>query len=167
MKERAGQLQREQTTPLMVSVTWLQCKNMLWHIERMVKWAKDLAARGGKKAVDPSMGSPKMEIRKFANSYSQLLEVILELTRMEEKVLFPIFDMADRKLLEAAERRATKITTMQAMHVARPHRCVWLRTSFAGVPGASDPTRGYGSDNRRWCRCFLVFSRRRLGPLPP
>lgn len=86
----------EETTPLMVTVTRLQHKSMLWHVERMVRWAEDLAARGGKKAVDPSMGSPRMEIRKFANSYSQLLEVMLEHAQMEERVLFPIFDMADR-----------------------------------------------------------------------
>lgn len=86
----------DETMPLMVRVTKLQHKSMLWHVERVVRWAEDLATRGGKKAVDPTMGSPMMEMKKFARNYSQLLEVMLEHAQMEERVLFPIFDMADR-----------------------------------------------------------------------
>ncbi|RDX92027.1 Caffeoyl-CoA O-methyltransferase, partial [Mucuna pruriens] len=51
---------------------------MLWHVERMVRWAEDLITHGGKKVVDPSMGSPVMEIKKFTRSYSQSLEVMME-----------------------------------------------------------------------------------------
>jgi iron-sulfur cluster repair protein YtfE (RIC family) len=65
-------------------------------VERLVRWADDLATRGGKKAVDPKMGSWKMEVRKFGRSYSQLLDVMMEHAQMEERVLFPIFDRADR-----------------------------------------------------------------------
>jgi hypothetical protein len=65
-------------------------------VERLVRWAEDLATRGGKKAVDPKMGSWKMEVRKFGRSYSQLLDVMMEHAQMEERVLFPIFDRADR-----------------------------------------------------------------------
>ncbi|KAJ1436260.1 hemeerythrin-like [Sesbania bispinosa] len=93
----------EETTPLMVRVTRLQHKSMLWHIERVLRWAEDLATRGGKKAVDPSVGSPRMEIRKFARSYSELLEVMMEHAQMEETVLFPLFDRADRGLSKAAK----------------------------------------------------------------
>lgn len=90
-------VERDETVSfLMVRVTRLQHGSVTWHLERMVRWAEDLATRGGRKAVDPSMGSPKMEVKKFAKSYSQLLEVMLEHAQMEERVLFPIFDLADR-----------------------------------------------------------------------
>lgn len=94
--DRRGEEKEEETTPLLVRVTRLQHKSMLWHVERMVRWADDLVKRGGKKAVDPSIGTPRMEIGKFSKSYSQLLEAMLEHAQMEERVLFPIFDMADR-----------------------------------------------------------------------
>lgn len=89
--------------PVMVTLTRLQHKSMLWHVERVLRWAEDLVKRGGKKAVDPSVGSPKMEIRKFARSYSELLEVMMEHARMEETLLFPFFDRADRGLSKAAK----------------------------------------------------------------
>jgi len=88
------------TTSLMVRVTRLQHKSVTWHLERLVRWAEDLATRGGRKAVDPKMGSWKMEVRKFARSYTQLLEVMMEHAQMEERVLFPIFDRADRGTLQ-------------------------------------------------------------------
>lgn len=84
------------TTSLVVWVTRLQHKSMTWHVERMVRWAEDLVTRGGRKAVDPKMGNWRMETMKFGRSYSQLLEVMIEHAQMEEKVLFPIFDRADR-----------------------------------------------------------------------
>ncbi|XP_027366761.1 uncharacterized protein LOC113873019 [Abrus precatorius] len=93
----------EETTPVLAMLTRVQHKSVLWHVERMVKWAEDLTTRGGKKAVDPSMGSPRMEVRKFARSYSELLEVMMEHAQMEETVLFPIFDKADRGLSKAAK----------------------------------------------------------------
>ncbi|KAK7343372.1 hypothetical protein VNO77_12053 [Canavalia gladiata] len=93
----------EETTPLLASVTRLQHKSVLWHVEKMVKWAEDLWTRGGKKAVDPSVGTPRMEIRKFARSYSELHEMMMEHAQMEETVLFPIFDKADRGLSKAAK----------------------------------------------------------------
>lgn len=45
---------------------------------------------------DPSMGSPRMEVKKFAKSYSQLQQVLLEHAQMEEKVVFQILESADR-----------------------------------------------------------------------
>lgn len=91
-----GEEEEGGTAPVMVTVTRLQHKSMLWHVERVLRWAEDLAARGGKKAVDPSVGTPKMEVRKFARSYSELLEVMMEHAQMEETLLFPLFDSADR-----------------------------------------------------------------------
>ncbi|KAJ1435938.1 hemeerythrin-like [Sesbania bispinosa] len=93
----------EETTSLVVRVTRLQHKSMTWHVERIVRWAEDLATRGGRKAIDPKVGSWRMEVKKFGRSYSQLLEVMLEHAQMEETVLFPIFDSADRGLSKAAK----------------------------------------------------------------
>lgn len=89
-------VREDEKMSLMVRVTRLQHKSVTWHVERMVRWAEDLATRGGRKAVDPKMGSWKMEMGKFGRSYSQLLEVMMEHAQMEERILFPIFDTADR-----------------------------------------------------------------------
>lgn len=84
------------TTPLPVRATVLQHKSMAWHVGRLVRWAEDMGSKGGKrKAVDPAVGTPRMEVRKFGRSYSQLLEMMLEHAQMEERVLFPILDVDD------------------------------------------------------------------------
>ncbi|KAI4352902.1 hypothetical protein L6164_007109 [Bauhinia variegata] len=125
----------KETTPLMVSVTQLHHKSMLWHVERLLRWAEDMAARGGKKAVAPSVGTPRMEIRKFARSYSQLLEVMLEHAQMEERVLFPIFDMADRGLSKAAkEEHARDLPMMNG--IKEDIKCIGVLDS--GNPGYRD-----------------------------
>ncbi|KAK7279043.1 hypothetical protein RJT34_24086 [Clitoria ternatea] len=98
--ERGGE---EGTTSLVVRVTRLQHKSMTWHLERIVRWAEDMATRGGRRAIDPKVGTWKMEVRKFGRSYSELLEVMMEHAQMEERVLFPIFDRADRGLSKAAK----------------------------------------------------------------
>lgn len=85
----------EETTSCLVKLTCLQHKSVTWHVERMLRWADDLATRGGRRTVDPALGSPKMELKKFGNSYSLLLELMFEHAQMEERVLFPIFDKAD------------------------------------------------------------------------
>lgn len=83
----------------------LQHKSMVWHVDRMVRWSEDLASRGGKKkgngivGVDPTVGTPRMEVRKFGRSYSHLLEMMLEHAQMEEKILFPILDVDDPGML--------------------------------------------------------------------
>ncbi|ESW14856.1 hypothetical protein PHAVU_007G023000 [Phaseolus vulgaris] len=100
---RGGNGREVETAPLLASLTRVQHTSMLWHVERMVRWAEDLTTRGGRKTVDPSMGTPRMEIRKFARSYSELLEIMMEHAQMEETVLFPIFDHADRGLAKAAK----------------------------------------------------------------
>ncbi|TKY53586.1 hemerythrin/HHE cation-binding motif [Spatholobus suberectus] len=93
----------EETASLVVRVTRLQHESMTWHLERIVRWVEDLATRGGLRAVDLKVGTWKMEVVKFGRSYSQLLEVMLEHAQMEERVLFPIFDSADRGLSKAAK----------------------------------------------------------------
>lgn len=84
------------TTPLMVWLLTLQHRSMIWHLERMERWAEDLASRGGKSRGDPVMGSPRMEMKKFGRGYSQLMDMLLEHARMEERVVFPILEKADR-----------------------------------------------------------------------
>ncbi|KAL5194691.1 hypothetical protein HKD37_20G056715 [Glycine soja] len=99
----SGSGRDDETTPLLASLTRVHHTSMLWHVERMVKWAEDLTTRGGKKIVDPSVGTPRMEIRKFGRSYSELLELMMEHAQMEETILFPLFDKADRGLAKAAK----------------------------------------------------------------
>lgn len=88
----------EGAKPWVVTLTALQHHSMTWHVERMVRWSEDLSARGGKRrsvGIDPSVGTPRMEVKKFGRSYSQLLEMMLEHAQMEERVLFPILNSAD------------------------------------------------------------------------
>ncbi|EOA24305.1 hypothetical protein CARUB_v10017546mg [Capsella rubella] len=92
----------DEATPLIVRAVWLQHRSMLWHIERMLRWSEDLAARGGKRAVDPSVGTPKMEIRKFAKSYTHLQELMVEHAQMEERILFPVLESVDRGMCKSA-----------------------------------------------------------------
>lgn len=96
------------TTPLMVWLLTLQHRSMTWHLERMARWAEDLALRGGKSRGDPVMGSPRMEMKKFGRSYSQLMDMLLEHARMEERVVFPILEKADRGLCKAAQEEHAK-----------------------------------------------------------
>ncbi|XP_057981381.1 uncharacterized protein LOC131166814 [Malania oleifera] len=93
----------DEKTPLAVRVARLQHRSMTWHVERLVRWAEDLAARGGgAAAVDPAVGSLRMEVKKFGRSYGQLLEVMLEHAQMEERVVFPLLESADPGLCKAA-----------------------------------------------------------------
>ncbi|CAH2064159.1 unnamed protein product [Thlaspi arvense] len=92
----------DEATPLIVRTIWLQHRSMVWHMERMLRWSEDLAARGGRRAVDPSVGTPKMEIRKFAKSYTQLQELMVEHAQMEERILFPVLESVDRGMCKSA-----------------------------------------------------------------
>ncbi|XP_010536308.1 PREDICTED: uncharacterized protein LOC104811342 [Tarenaya hassleriana] len=92
----------DDSTPLIARVTWLQHKSMVWHVERMARWAEDLAARGGRKAADPSAGTPRMEMRKFGKNYSQLQELMLEHAQMEERIIFPVLEAVDRGVCKSA-----------------------------------------------------------------
>ncbi|KAL7107951.1 hypothetical protein ACP275_06G086000 [Erythranthe tilingii] len=104
------------TTPLVVWVVVLQHRSMNWHLERMVKWAEDMVARGGNARGDPSMGSPRMEVKKFGKSYSQLQQVMLEHAQMEEKILFQILESADRGLCKTAnEEHARELPMMNGI----------------------------------------------------
>ncbi|KAJ9159753.1 hypothetical protein P3X46_025232 [Hevea brasiliensis] len=105
-----------ETTPWVVRAVLLQHRSMRWHLERMVRWGDDLVTRGGRRNGDPAMGTPRMEIRKFSKSYSQLLEFMLEHAQMEERVVFPILEMADRGLCRAAnEEHARDLPIMNGI----------------------------------------------------
>ncbi|KAL4312791.1 hypothetical protein GQ457_01G045100 [Hibiscus cannabinus] len=102
--------------PLVVKVTRLQHWSITWHMERMVRWAEDLRTRGKRKTVDPAVGSPRMELRKFGKNYSELLEVMLEHAQMEERVLFPLLRMADPGVCKAAnEEHARDLPVMNGI----------------------------------------------------
>ncbi|XVF41285.1 hypothetical protein PTKIN_Ptkin01aG0268200 [Pterospermum kingtungense] len=104
------------TTPLVVKVTLLQHRSITWHLGRMVRWAEDLSTRGGRRTVDPAVGSPRMELRKLGKNYSQLLEVMLEHAQMEERVVFPVLERADRGLCKAAnEEHARDLPVMNGI----------------------------------------------------
>ncbi|XWS08129.1 hypothetical protein CRYUN_Cryun41cG0053200 [Craigia yunnanensis] len=104
------------TAPLVVKVTWLQHLSITWHLERMVRWAEDLSTRGGRRTVDQAMGSPRMELRKLGKNYSQLLEVMLEHAQMEERIIFPVLERADRGLCKAAnEEHARDLPVMNGI----------------------------------------------------
>ncbi|KAL3353370.1 hypothetical protein AABB24_018215 [Solanum stoloniferum] len=106
----------DETTPYVVWLVILQHRSMMWHLERMGRWAEDLAARGGKARGDPAMGTPRMEVRKFARGYSQLLELMLEHAQMEERVVFQILEKADRGLSKAAnEEHARDLPMMNGI----------------------------------------------------
>ncbi|XP_077234456.1 hemerythrin HHE cation-binding domain protein [Tasmannia lanceolata] len=116
---RVGSVRRE---PAIVAAARLQHKSMTWHLDRMMRGAAELAlkqTRGVRIAVDPSMGSPRMEVRKFGRSYSQLLEVLLEHAQMEERIIFPILEKADRGLCKAAnEEHARDLPIMNGIKEA-------------------------------------------------
>ncbi|KAI5578244.1 hypothetical protein BDE02_08G015900 [Populus trichocarpa] len=91
-----------ETAALVVKMAALQHRSVMWHLERMVRWSEDLVTRGGRRNGDPAMGSERMEVKKFQKSYSQLLEVMVEHAQMEERVVFPLLETAERGLCKAA-----------------------------------------------------------------
>lgn len=106
----------DEVSPRVVRMMRMQHGSLRWHLARMVRWAEDLAKRKGKKAGDPTVGSPKMEFKKFASTYSQLLELLLEHAQMEERVVFPGLEKDDRGLCKAAnEEHARDLPIMNGI----------------------------------------------------
>ncbi|KAK1396583.1 Hemerythrin/HHE cation-binding motif [Heracleum sosnowskyi] len=85
-----------------VEVVALQHRSVTWHVERVVTWAEDLVTRKGIGRGDRKVGTTRMEVKKFGKRYGELLEVMLEHARMEERVVFPVLEKADRGLPKAA-----------------------------------------------------------------
>ncbi|XP_051119921.1 uncharacterized protein LOC127243801 [Andrographis paniculata] len=128
-----------ENTPTVVWVAQLQHRSITFHLERMVRWAEDIAARGGNARGDPSMGSPRMEVKKFAKEYSQLLQVMLEHAQMEERVLFPILESADPGLCkDANEEHARHLPMMNGIKE---------EIKVIGVMNSGSPDYQEGLDN--------------------
>jgi hypothetical protein len=92
-----GVLSRESPPPL-VAFTLLQHESILGHFERLVL-ALDgvlVAMKEPSKAVDPVKGSLPMQLKRLSTSYTHLLELMLEHAQMEERVIFPSLEKADR-----------------------------------------------------------------------
>ena len=79
-----------------VEVVVLQHRSVRWHVEKVVTWAEDLVKRKGIARGDSKVGSTRMEVDKFGKRYGELMEVMLEHARMEERVVFPVLEKADR-----------------------------------------------------------------------
>ncbi|XP_074366360.1 uncharacterized protein LOC141707218 [Apium graveolens] len=88
--------------PEIVEVVVLQHKSVTRHLERVVTWAEDLVKRKGIGRGDKKVGTTRMEVKKFGKRYGELLELMLEHARMEERVVFPVLEKADRGLPKAA-----------------------------------------------------------------
>lgn len=88
--------------PEIVDAVVLQHKSVTWHVDRVVTWAEDLVKRRGIGRGDRKVGTTRMEVKKFGKRYGELLEVMLEHARMEERVVFPVLEKADRGLPKAA-----------------------------------------------------------------
>ncbi|XP_058107356.1 uncharacterized protein LOC131250944 isoform X2 [Magnolia sinica] len=116
---RVGEWVRAPIPAIVVTAT-LQHRSMAWHLDRLVMWVEDLAdrkrTRGDGRAVDPTMGSPRMEVKKLGRIYSQLLELMLEHAQMEERIVFPVLERADRGICRAAnEEHARDLPIMNGI----------------------------------------------------
>ncbi|MCO5602943.1 hypothetical protein L7F22_057084 [Adiantum nelumboides] len=92
--------------PPLVSMTLLQHYSILEHFEKIVFTLDELilAAKQPPKTVDPVKGSLAMQIKKLSASYSLLLQFMLEHAQMEERVIFPALEKADRGLTKTANQ---------------------------------------------------------------
>ncbi|XP_078441444.1 hemerythrin HHE cation-binding domain protein isoform X2 [Wolffia australiana] len=81
----------------------LQHRSMERHLERMVKWGEEMV-NGGVNC----RGSPKLEMKRFGRGYGQLMEMMMEHARMEERVVFPAMDRVDPELCRSANEEHAK-----------------------------------------------------------
>lgn len=104
--------------PPLVSMTLLQHYSILGHLQNLVHTIDELilAAKQPSKAVDPIKGSVPMQIKKLAASYTLLLQFMLEHAQMEERVIFPALEKADRGLTKSAnESHARDLPVMNGI----------------------------------------------------
>eukprot|EP00250_Pteridium_aquilinum_P014693 c22142_g1_i1 orf=488-1969(+) len=92
--------------PPLVSMTLLQHQSILRHFEKIVLTIDELilGAKQPSRAVDPVKGSLAMQIKKLSASYSLLLQFMLEHAQMEERIIFPALEKADRGLTKSANQ---------------------------------------------------------------
>ncbi|MQL73024.1 hypothetical protein Taro_005379 [Colocasia esculenta] len=88
--------------PGMALAAALQHRSMERHLERIARWAEGLAAEevGGVEGKDRRRC--RAETRRLRRSYAQLAEMMLEHAQMEERLVFPALESADRGWCRAA-----------------------------------------------------------------
>lgn len=96
----------QRAPPPLVLMTLLQHQSILYHLEKLVHSTDEMiaAAKQPPKVVDPVKGSLAMQIKKLSVSYSLLLQFMLEHAQMEERVIFPALEKADRGLTKSANQ---------------------------------------------------------------
>jgi len=94
----------ERAPPSLVTLTVLQHKSILCHMEKVVRFADELAVskKEGFKVIDPAKGSIAMQIKRLSKSYAQLVDLMQEHAQMEERIIFPALESADRGITQLA-----------------------------------------------------------------
>ena len=88
----------ERAPPSLVTLTVLQHKSILCHMEKIVRSADELAVskKEGFKVIDPAKGSISIEIKIFSKNYAQLVDLMQEHAQMEERIVFSALERAER-----------------------------------------------------------------------
>eukprot|EP01018_Ginkgo_biloba_P013042 Gb_21487 [translate_table: standard] len=108
----------ERAPPPLLAMTILQHKSILCHMEKLVHCADELAVakQQGFKAIDPTKGSIGMQIKKLLKSYAQLVDLMQEHAQMEERIIFPALEKADRGITKIAnEEHARDLPVMNGI----------------------------------------------------
>lgn len=94
----------ERAAPSLVTLTILQHKSILCHMEKIVRSADELAVskKEGFKVIDPAKGSISMQIKRLSKNYAQLVDLMQEHAQMEERIVFPALERAERGITEVA-----------------------------------------------------------------
>ncbi|KAL9267522.1 hypothetical protein AKJ16_DCAP21505 [Drosera capensis] len=117
--------------PMVVRMGRLQHRSMRRHVERVVEWGAEVAARGGK-MVGKVEATPRVEVRRFAKRYGMLLDVLLEHAQMEERVVFPVIQGSDPGVcMSANEEHGRDLPIMNGIKEA-------IKSIVAIDPGTPD-----------------------------
>lgn len=94
----------ERAPPSLVTLTALQHKSILSHMEKLVRFADELAVskKEGFKGIDSAKGSVAMQIKKLSKDYAQLVDLMQEHAQMEERIIFPALERADKGITQLA-----------------------------------------------------------------
>ena len=98
LKEQVSKVLSQDLPPPLVAFTQLQHKSMLRHFQNLVLSVDEVmnTMKEPSRAVDPVRGSLAMQLKKLSMTYASLLELMLEHAQMEERVIFPSLEKADR-----------------------------------------------------------------------
>lgn len=104
LQKSVAQTLAERRPPPLVVLTILQHKSILCHMEKLVRTADDLVAakQQGYRVVDPTKGSIGMQLKKLSKGYAQLVDLMQEHAQMEERIIFPALETADRGITKVA-----------------------------------------------------------------